>query len=882
MSDIVKADGSLADPYRNFIHVSRYSRWIDQDSRRETWVETVDRYIEFFRARLSDRYGYADHDLLLEVREAIINHEIMPSMRALMTAGVALDRSNIAAYNCSFIAVNDPASFSEGLFILLNGTGVGFSVEKSHVEKLPPVPNELVVEPEAVIIVGDSKEGWTEAFRSLLDHLWSGAIPSWDTSNVRPAGSRLKTFGGRASGPAPLEALLKFTVETFQAAKGRRLTPVECHDLMCKIGDIVVVGGVRRSAMISLSDLGDHDMAKAKSGNWWENSGHRALANNSATYLQKPSVTQFLREWRNLIESQSGERGIFNLDGARQHADSQGRDGSQLMGTNPCLTGDTVIATIDGPRTFADLAESGNDVLVYSWDAKTKTPVVRWMRRPHKTRENAEILKVTFDSGLVVRATPDHAFYSFRGKKVKAKDLRAGQSVRAFSASRDSSGHERVHGWDSNRNGANHQWTHRMIWENENGPIQPEYVVAHLDNDATNNSLDNLALMSDLAHRQYDMRFRVPAGFDGHSPNHRVVSVDAGGYADVYNGMVEGSHSYIVLDATPVAGHMSGIVSANCGEILLRDQEFCNLTEVIIGPVDTMDVILRKVRLATILGTWQSTLTDFPLLRQAWQDNCEEERLLGVSLTGIYGNPAFNDPNDAGLPARLQATRNYAHKVNAQMASALGIKKAAAITTVKPSGTVSQLTGVSSGIHPWHSQFYIRSVRGSNNDPLTQMLRDYGIPNEPDVMKPADTTVFYFPVKAPNGAVVSADVTALDHLKLWSVYRTNWTDHNPSVTVSVGETEWLGVADWVYSNWDSVGGVSFLPRENHTYQQAPYQECTEAEYEAMLAKMPDSIRWADLALYEMMDSTTSGQTLACGVGGCDTADFGTVEPAAAI
>ncbi len=642
---LVANDGSITDPYRNFITVSRYARWRDGDGRRETWVETVDRYIDFFRGHLVTNHRYQHDDSIFDrARDAILNHDVMPSMRALMTAGPALERSHIAGYNCSFIAVDDPRAFDEAMFILLNGTGVGFSVERRHVDKLPIITDT----PRAVdkiVIVEDSKEGWVEAFRDLLTLLWQGEVPTWDLSLVRPAGAKLKTFGGRASGPGPLEQLFTFAVDTFATAAGRRLTSLEAHDLMCKVGDVVVSGGVRRSALISLSDLGDFDMAKAKSGSWWESYGHRRLANNSAVYLERPSVTQFLREWRNLIESQSGERGIYNLDGARDHATRQGRDGSRIEGTNPC------------------------------------------------------------------------------------------------------------------------------------------------------------------------------------------------------------------------------------GEILLRDMEFCNLTEVVIRPDDTENSIADKVRLAAIIGTWQSTLTDFKHLRPEWKQNCDDERLLGVSLTGIYGNPLFNDPSDVHLPARLARLRTHARLANVSEARELGINPSAAVTCVKPSGTVSQLTGVSSGIHPWHSEQYIRSVRGSNSDPLTQMLKDAGVPNEPELMKPDDVTVFSFPVKAPVGAVTRDQISALDHLRLWSTYREHWTDHNPSITINVRDDEWLSVGAWVYENWDNVGGVSFLPHSDHTYQQAPYVEVDEVGYQRALAAMPDSIRWADLSFYEYADTTSGSQELACSAGACEIVDI---------
>lgn len=643
---LITTDGAISDPYRNYIAISKYARWDDAKLRRETWTETVDRYVGWFRNHLSDKYAYDPaNPIFAEVREAILNHEIMPSMRALMVAGPALTRSHIAGYNCAFIAIDHPRAFDEAMYISLNSTGVGFSVNRRHVEKLPPTKSVLLATDDT-IIVDDSKEGWAYAFQSLLSYLWNGIIPKWDLSLVRPAGARLKTFGGRASGPGPLDQLFRFTVDVFKQAAGRRLTPLEAHDIMCKMGDVIVSGGVRRSALISLSDLDDFEMAKAKSGNWWENHGHRALANNSAVYTMKPSVPQFLREWRNLIESQSGERGIFNLAGARAKASASGRNGDLIEGTNPC------------------------------------------------------------------------------------------------------------------------------------------------------------------------------------------------------------------------------------GEILLRSMEFCNLTEVVISADDTVKSMTRKVRLASILGTWQSTLTDFPYLREDWKKNCEEERLLGVSLTGIYGNKLFNNAHDVRLPARLEALRKEAHVANHEEARALGINPSAAVTTVKPSGTVSQLTGVSSGIHPWHSEYYIRTVRGNNLEPLTQMLKDSGIPNEPDVMKPESSTVFSFPVKAPKNAITREDTSALDHLALWSVYREHWTDHNPSVTINVREDEWLAVGNWVYENWDKVGGISFLPFSEHTYQQAPYQEISKEAYEAAVASMPSDIHWSSLSLYEMMDTTTGMATLACSGADCEVVDIG--------
>jgi ribonucleoside-diphosphate reductase alpha chain len=641
----INENGSITDPYKNFIHISRYARWVEGKNRRETWTETVDRYINFMKDHLILNYGYSPNSKIFdEVKDAILNHRIMPSMRALMTAGPALERDHIAAYNCSFIAVDSLRAFDEAMYVLMNGTGVGFSVESKYVDELPII-SESFNQTATTIVVEDSKLGWAKALKELIALLSQGQIPEWDMSKVRPSGARLKTFGGRASGPGPLSALFTFTVDTFKNAAGRRLKPIEAHDLMCKVGEVVVVGGVRRSALISLSNLDDFEMAKAKSGSWWEKQAQRSLANNSAVYNTKPNTAQFLREWRNLYESKSGERGIYNMESVRKHVESFGRrDASLVSGTNPC------------------------------------------------------------------------------------------------------------------------------------------------------------------------------------------------------------------------------------GEIILRPNEFCNLTEVVISADDTREDLMEKVRLATILGTWQSTLTNFKYIRKTWKDNCEEERLLGVSLTGIYGNKITSTAGKA-LEQLLTDMRLESVRINDHEAKKLNINPSVSITCVKPSGTVSQLVGVSSGIHPWYSEYYIRSVRGSNNDPLTQFLKDSGIPSEPDVMKPDETTVFYFPQKAPKNATITKDLTAIDHLEMWKTYRTYWTEHNPSVTINVHEDEWLRVGAWVFDNFDSIGGISFLPASEHTYKQAPYQEISKDEYEEWVKKSPSNIQWEMLSLYEKEDGTTGTQELSCVAGECEIVDI---------
>ena len=646
----------LENDYRAFIHTSRYSRWIEEEKRRETWEETVDRYVSNV---IAPRVSESDKEVVNQIREAFLNCEVAPSMRAVMTAGGALNRDNTAGYNCSYLPVDDPRSFDEAMFILLCGTGVGFSVERQYISRLPEVP-DAIERSEDVIVVQDSKEGWAKAFRKLIAHLYAGEIPSWDISKVRPAGARLKTFGGRASGPGPLVELFNFTVDLFQKAKGRKLSSLECHDLMCKIGEVVVVGGVRRSAMISLSNLSDDRMRHAKSGSWWEKAAHRSLANNSVSYTEKPDMETFLREWTALVESKSGERGIFSRVASKKQAAKNGRrDPNYEWGTNPC------------------------------------------------------------------------------------------------------------------------------------------------------------------------------------------------------------------------------------SEIILRPYQFCNLTEVVVRATDTLEDLERKVKLATILGTIQSTYTHFPYLRKVWKDNTEEERLLGVSLTGIMDSPILNGKidKDAGtsftytldedltLAQVLEHLKNVAVTTNRDWADRLGIPASAAITCVKPSGTVSQLVDSASGIHARHSAYYIRTVRGDNKDPLTQFMKDQGIPSEPDVMKPESTTVFSFPMKSPDGAITRNDMSAIEQLELWLVYQRHWCEHKPSITVTVRDHEWLEVGAWVYKHFDEVSGISFLPHSDHTYQQAPYQDITKHEYEELLALMPKKIDWTKLSEYEFEDTSKGSSTFACVGGVCEIVDI---------
>ena len=622
------------DQYREYIAASRYARYQDDKGRRETWDETVQRFVDYIFSRTPSIAENAS--LKDELYSAIKNHELMPSMRAVMTAGKSADRDNTCVYNCSYLPIDDPKSFDEAMFILLCGTGVGFSVESKYINQLPEVPEKLF-ESEHTIAVHDSKEGWAKSLRLLLANLWAGEIPKWDVSSVRPAGARLKTFGGRASGPQPLVDLFEFTVATFKNAKGRRLHSLECHDLMCKIGEVVVVGGVRRSAMISLSDLDDERIRHAKAGPWWDTAPHRALANNSAVYNETPTVGKFMEEWLSLYNSHSGERGIFNREAAQKTVAKYGhRDPNFEFGTNPC------------------------------------------------------------------------------------------------------------------------------------------------------------------------------------------------------------------------------------SEIILRPYQFCNLSEVVVRHDDTKETLLQKVRLASILGTIQSTFTKFPYLRKVWQRNTEEERLLGVSLTGIYDNPLLTTQGEE-LNALLTELREAARATNEEFAQLLGVPKSAAITCVKPSGTVSQLVDSASGIHPRHSKYYIRRVRGDKKDPLTTFLVNQGVPSEACVYKPDQTVVFSFPQKAPAG-ITRSDVTPLSHLALWLTYQRYWCEHKPSVTISVEEKDWPEVGAWTWKNFDEISGVSYLPYDGGTYRQAPYEECTEAEYEELKAKIP-TVNWLDLK--ENTDNVEGAQMLACSAGSCE-------------
>ena len=644
----------LPTNYQQFIHTSRYARWSDEDGRRESWPETVGRYFDFFEDHLKTKCDFqVPMCELLEARHAVESLMVMPSMRCLMTAGPALARDHVAAYNCAYTPIDNLRAFDETLFILMCATGVGFSVERQYVSQLPVVPAALSDSNE-VIEVRDSKRGWAEALRKLIATLYEGRIPKWDTRKVRGPGERLKTMGGRASGPAPLIELFQYVVKMLQGAVGRKRTSIECHDIVCKIGECVVVGGVRRSALISLSNLSDHRMRDAKAGEWWVLEPQRKLSNNSVAYTETPEVGQFMAEWQALYASKSGERGIFNREAAWKQAMSSGRR---------------------------------------------------------------------------------NGFYS------------------------------------------------------DGALINPPFP----------------------------------------------------------------GRTKIDFGCNP------------CCEIILRPKEFCNLSTIVVRAEDTMETLHEKARIATILGTWQSTVTDFRYLTKKWSDNCKEERLLGVSMTGIMSNPLLYEMD--GLAGRLEELLETCIGTNEELAPRIGIPVSAAITCVKPEGTASQMVAAASGIHAAYAEFYIRRVRQDVKDPLTTMLIDQGVPYEVDIMN-SENIVFEFPQRSDEGSVLRNDMTAIQQLEHWKVFQNHWCEHKPSITVYVREKEWPSVGGWVYDNFDDKSGVSFLPHSDHTYKQAPYEEIDEEAYNQRVADMPEII-WSQLGRYEREDNTSSSHELACTAGGCE-------------
>lgn len=623
--------------FSEFIFYRTYARWIEEEERRETWIETVDRYIDFMRKNLGNKMKEAEYK---EVREAILKQEAMPSMRLMQFAGKAADRTNVCAYNCSFIAPSAIQDFGEVIYILMCGSGVGFSVESKNIQALPQIKMQTGKK-VPTFVVPDSKEGWADALILGMNTWFDGNDIDFDFSKLRPAGARLKTMGGKSSGPQPLIDLLGFTRERILKRQGRHLRNIDAHDIMCKIGECVVSGGVRRSALISLSDFDDQEMRDSKIGQFWVTEPQRMLANNSAVYNSKPTETEFLKEWTALIESGAGERGIFNRE----------------------------------------------------------------------------------------------------------------------------------------------------------------------------------SLYKTLPKR----RLELPKNYIGE------------------------------MGTNP------------CGEIILRSKQFCNLSEIVAREKDTEADLMRKIRIATMLGTYQSTLVKFPYLSKEWKKNCEEERLLGVSITGQW------DSKIAREPKVLQKLKNEAIRVNKIYAKRFGINPSSSITCIKPSGTVSQTVDSSSGMHPRHSPYYIRRVRISATDALFKMLKDQGVPYHPETgqtLEEATTFVLDFPMKSPKGSVCKDDITAIEQLEHWKIVKLNYTEHNPSVTISVGDDEWIKVAHWLYQNWDIIGGLSFLPRNDHVYQLAPYEEIDEKTYKELSSKMP-KIDFSKVTIYELKDETEVKKELACVSGSCD-------------
>jgi len=629
------------DEFQKFVVTSNYCRWLDDEKRRETWRECVDRYYDYFLDRFpAIKEGHLEE--WNDIREMTFNLELFPSMRALMTAGKAADRDDTCLYNCSYLPINSIQSFSDILYILCCGTGVGFSCERSEIDNLPTIPTINRVE-DNYIVVGDSREGWARAYSALLSSLYNGIHPTWETHLVRPRGSRLKTFGGRASGPEPLEKLFKYTVNMFYKQSGQKLTSLNVHDLVCMIGEVVISGGVRRSALISLSDLDDREMSKAKSGPWWEGSSHRSLSNNSAVYEAKPTLSRFMEEWALLYDSRSGERGICNR-------------------------------------------EAMNNIAERSYRSKAK--------------------------------------------------------------------------WGTNP----------------------------------------------------------------------------------------------------------------CSEIILRPKQFCNLSEVVIRSHDTEATLRRKVRMATILGTIQSACTKFTYLDHEWKNNCEDERLLGVSFTGIYDS-LLTSSNNETLKDLLTKLKEEAHLTNEKWAEIIGIEKSKSITCCKPSGTTSCVANTSSGIHPRFSEYYIRRVRIDTDNPLCAFMKDRGVVHESCVTRGDTTTIFSFPVKSPNEATTYTHYNPLDHLELWLTYQKYWCDHKPSVTVNYTDNSFLSVGQWIYDNWEWVSGISFLPQTDHVYEQAPFEAISKEHYLEMVEQTPANINWENLSFYELEDTTTNTHTLACSGGTCEVVDL---------
>jgi DNA-binding transcriptional regulator WhiA len=980
----------LPTDYQKFIHFSKYSRWQDELGRRETWEETVERYINFLKKYILENQKIKTKDekeflkLLELTKTSILKLDVVPSMRSLKMAGPALEKHHASGYNCSFISIDHPHSFDEILYLSCCGCGVGFSVEKKYISKLPEIPLEFYPT-STVIDVPDSKIGWASALRELISLLYAGKIPKWDISKVRPYGAILKTFGGRASGPGPLVDLFEFVVKTFQKAAGRCLESIECHDICCKIGLIAESGGTRRAALISLSDVSDGEMCHAKSGNWWEINSQRSYANNSAVYYTKPELGIFLDEWISLFRSKSGERGILSLWNLSKTGNKR-RDWTKVAGVNPSMPAGILVMTNEGIFPIQNLENKKFQVKTLNGELAPAKCVL--------SSPKAQIYKIDFGEGKYTRCTQKHKWPVLRNDKitnVETGDLEVGDLIPLNPLGNSNiSGNLQWtkdegfllgmllgDGWLHKRK--NNKYSAGFVFNKKETELQiktqkilnsmkvnPSHVKERksckelqfssiqlcerfvnefgfnkkeigipnsiwISNDnfikgfidgiyssdgniyknsiALTTSRKNIAedickllsfygLKPRIKYRKMkNIKFPNNKIYDREYDNYNVVldCIQAKRFAEIFtlshiqkqkrldkikkfiSKKKRIDHNYckiksIILDGEEKVWDISVdhkthvypsqyCFSGNCGEILLRPNSFCNLSEVVVRPGDTFETLKNKVQIATFIGTMQSCLTKFKYIRKIWQKNSEEERLLGVSLTGILDNKLLIDPLTS--PEILQTLKTEAIELNKYWSDIFGINASVAITTVKPSGNTSQLVNSASGIHPRYSQYYIRTVRMDNKDPLTKFMMDQGIPNEPCILKPQNTTIFSFPIKSPKDAILRDTYNAIQQLELMKIFKQNWAEHNVSITVYVKDSEWLDVASWVYKNFDIIGGITFLPYDGGTYKQAPYREITEEEYDTFLKGMPTNIDWSKLTDYENEDRTVNSKELAC-------------------
>jgi hypothetical protein len=968
----------LPTDYQNYIHLSRYSRWRDDLLKRETWEETVQRYFDFFRKRIQSKEQDRDfiNTKLNAVQDFVLDLKVMPSMRCMMTAGKALDESNVAGYNCAFVAINHPHTFDEICYILMCGTGVGFSVEKQYTSMLPVVAPKMYATP-TTIVVEDSKIGWATAFRELLALLWTGKVPKWDLSRLRPAGARLVTFGGRSSGPAPLDELFKFAVALFKGAVGRKFTTLECHDLVCMIGCIVVTGGVRRSALISLSDMEDMRMRDCKSGEWWNGTGWRRLANNSAVYSEKPPIGVFMEEWIALYKSKSGERGIFNHAANVKQVLKNGRRKIQYsdkrdihFGTNPCseiilrpkefcVAGDTPLITGTGLKNIKDCV--GVDTNIWNGNKWSKV-------KPRITGYNQELLHIEFSDGSFLDCTPEHNFsvknrFQQNWRKCEAQNLLQEKYILQLEPTTITGNNYGYHQVDN---------SYTLGVCVGDGCIYDNEIILDLYGEKVDLPVDGIRYQEKTKYKSNVRYQRVKADVNIKQLQDLKTNNEAlnklfcwnkdsvlnfvAGWADADGTQVSGGiRLYIsneirarklqllltangikcsvnlmsekgeITNFGPRSDDMWYLQITKCNEIPCHrldttnghEPKFkgkyqtvraitkleglhttycfdepenhkglfanvltyqCNLSEVVIRSDDTYETVARKVEYAAILGTIQSTLTDFSYISDEWKDNCEEERLLGVSMTGIMDHPFFSGQDKdwlktsvatIKLPDALTTLKQIVIDTNVKWSQILGIAPSVAVTCVKPSGTVSQLVNAASGIHPRYSRYYIRRVRADKKDPVSKLMRDAGVPVEDDITSPEKTDIFSFPMLSPETAILRDEISALDQLKLAAIYQKSWCEHKPSITIYVRENEWLDVGAYVYKTFDDMSGVSFLPYDTGTYRQAPYEEITEEKYREVLAAMPKNIDWSKITKYETEDQTTNMKELACVAGVCE-------------